>query len=49
MSLPLYERDFYAWAMAQSELLRQQRFDELDMEYLIDEPNPGCSSALLSI
>ncbi len=37
MSLPLYERDFYAWAMAQSQLLRQQRFDELDMEYLIDE------------
>jgi hypothetical protein len=37
MSVPLHDRDFHAWAITQSELLRQRRFHELDMDYLIDE------------
>jgi hypothetical protein len=37
MSGPLHDRDFHAWAITQRELLRQRRFQELDVEYLIDE------------
>jgi Domain of unknown function DUF29 len=33
----LYEKDFLAWAQRQSELLRAHRFDELDLEHLIEE------------
>ncbi|GJD93268.1 DUF29 domain-containing protein [Methylobacterium iners] len=33
----LYTTDFYAWTQAQAELLRARRFDELDLENLIDE------------
>ena len=33
----LYEADFYLWTQAQADLLRQRRFDELDLENLIDE------------
>ena len=32
-----YEGDFYLWTQAQAELLRARRFDELDLESLIDE------------
>ena len=32
-----YETDFYLWTQAQAELLRARRFDELDLENLIDE------------
>ena len=32
-----YERDLYLWTQEQAELLRQRRFDELDLENLIDE------------
>ena len=28
----LYDEDFYVWAMKQAELLRDKRFDELDLE-----------------
>jgi hypothetical protein len=34
---PLYEGDFYAWAREQAELLRAERFEELDLEHLIEE------------
>ncbi len=33
----LYDADFYAWAHDQAELLRDKRFDELDLENLIEE------------
>jgi Domain of unknown function DUF29 len=33
----LYESDSYVWAQNQAELLREQRFDELDLANLIEE------------
>ncbi|MGH6914323.1 MAG: DUF29 domain-containing protein [Geminicoccales bacterium] len=33
----LYETDFYVWAQNQAELLRDKRFDELDLANLIEE------------
>ena len=33
----LYEQDFYAWASEQARLLRAGRYDELDLEHLIEE------------
>ncbi len=33
----LYESDFYVWTQEQARLLRERRFDELDLENLIDE------------
>ena len=34
---PKYEEDFYGWAMAEANLLRQRRLDDLDFEHLIEE------------
>ncbi|WP_375382812.1 DUF29 domain-containing protein [uncultured Sphingomonas sp.] len=34
---PAYEEDFAAWLGAQAALLRARRFDELDIEHLVDE------------
>ena len=33
----LYEQDFYVWAERQAELLRARRFEELDLDHLIEE------------
>jgi len=33
----LYEEDFYVWTERQSDLLRARRFDDLDLENLIEE------------
>jgi hypothetical protein len=33
----LYEADFYTWTQEQARLLRERRFDDLDLENLIDE------------
>jgi hypothetical protein len=33
----LYDQDFYAWAQKQVELLHAGRFQELDIEHLIEE------------
>ncbi len=33
----LYETDFFAWTQEQARLLRERRFDDLDLENLIDE------------
>jgi hypothetical protein len=33
----LYEEDFYVWTQRQAELLRARRYDELDLEHLIEE------------
>jgi Domain of unknown function DUF29 len=33
----LYEQDFYAWSRQQAELLRLQRFTDLDLARLIEE------------
>jgi hypothetical protein len=32
-----YEEDFYVWTQRQAELLRARRYDELDLEHLIEE------------
>jgi hypothetical protein len=32
-----YETDFYSWAMQTAQLLREQRFSELDLENLVEE------------
>ncbi|MFM7602986.1 MAG: DUF29 family protein, partial [Pseudanabaena sp.] len=37
MSDKLYEADFYSWAHQQSDLLRQEQFDRLDLSHLIEE------------
>jgi len=34
---PLYEADFYVWAREQAALLRAGRFEELDLQNLIEE------------
>ncbi len=34
---PDYDRDIYAWSKAQGDLLRARRFDEVDLEHLIEE------------
>ncbi len=33
----LYEADFYAWTQLQAELLRERRWDDLDLENLVEE------------
>src|SRR3954471_24657596 len=33
----LYEADFYAWTQEQARLLRERRWNDLDLENLIDE------------
>ncbi|HEX4764992.1 MAG TPA: DUF29 domain-containing protein [Lichenihabitans sp.] len=33
----LYQEDFFLWAKEQARLLRERRFDELDLDNLIDE------------
>ena len=32
-----YEQDFYVWALRQAELLRARRFEDLDLDHLIEE------------
>jgi Domain of unknown function DUF29 len=34
---PVYDQDFYVWTEVQAELLRQRRFEELDLDNLIEE------------
>ena len=33
----LYDTDFYAWTQEQARLLREHRFDDLDLDNLVDE------------
>lgn len=33
----LYQTDYAAWALRNAELLRERRFDELDIEHLLEE------------
>ena len=33
----LYEGDFYAWAMENADLLRQKKFEEIDVENIAEE------------
>lgn len=33
----LYDTDLYLWAQTNAQLLKQRRFDELDIEHLIEE------------
>ena len=37
LSNALYDQDFYAWTQEQARLMRERRFDDLDLENLIDE------------
>ncbi len=37
LNLSLYNEDFFLWAQEQARLLREKRFDELDLDNLIDE------------
>lgn len=37
MMCKLYEHDIYAWTQQTAELLRQRRFQELDIEHLVEE------------
>jgi hypothetical protein len=34
---PKYDEDFYGWAMAEANLLRQHKWNELDIEHLAEE------------
>ena len=34
---PKHDEDFYGWAMAEANLLRQRKWDELDIEHLAEE------------
>jgi hypothetical protein len=34
---PLYEEDFYGWAMANASLLKQGKLNEADMDHIIEE------------
>ncbi|MBK5966557.1 hypothetical protein CCR95_21395 [Thiocystis minor] len=36
-TISLYERDIYAWTQQTAELLKQRRFQDIDVEYLIEE------------
>jgi hypothetical protein len=36
-NLQLYETDFYAWAQEQAEILRQEKFQQLDIVNIIEE------------
>ena len=33
----LYEEDFYVWTQRQADLLRARKFDDLDLDHLIEE------------
>ncbi|MBE9141760.1 DUF29 domain-containing protein [Planktothrix mougeotii] len=37
MSITLYEQDFYSWVYQQSNLLREGKFEQLDLAHLIEE------------
>lgn len=37
MSQVLYSDDFYGWTLEQSRLMKARRFDELDVQHLIEE------------
>ena len=32
-----YEQDFYGWSLRQAELVRQRRFNEIDIEHIAEE------------
>lgn len=33
----LYDQDLYAWALENAELMRQGRFDEVDVQHIVEE------------
>jgi hypothetical protein len=35
--IPKHDEDFYGWAIAEASLLRQHKWDELDIEHLAEE------------
>ena len=36
-SYPLYDEDFYGWAMANAQLLRERKMNDIDFDNLIEE------------
>ena len=34
---PNYDQDFYAWALENASLLRQKKFDQIDIEHIAEE------------
>jgi len=37
MTISIYEQDFYAWTQQQADLMRARRYQDLDMDHLIEE------------
>ena len=37
MGETLYEQDFYSWAFNQANLLREGKFEQLDLSHLVEE------------
>lgn len=37
MSAVAYDEDFYSWTLEQAKLLEHRRFDEIDLEHLVEE------------
>jgi len=35
--IPKHDEDFYGWAMAEADLIRQRKINELDFDHLIEE------------
>ena len=33
----LYEKDFYGWAMKNAQLLKDKKFDEIDIDHIVEE------------
>src|SRR5438067_2307597 len=42
----LYETDFVEWCARTAELLRERRFDEVDLENLVEEVERSCNRRL---
>ncbi len=37
MSSALYDEDLYTWSLEQASLLRKRKFDQVDLEHIIEE------------
>lgn len=37
MTLALYDEDLYTWSLEQASLLKKRKFDQLDLEHIIEE------------
>jgi len=37
MGAVAYDQDFYGWTLEQAKLLRERKFDQADLEHIIEE------------